>query len=119
MIRAATTFARVQRPILAQCSPVQIAVRDLATGTVKWFDSKKGFGFITPADDSETGGDVFVHHTAINRDGYRFLEEQIAVTFDVETDNDGRVRAANVSDGEGNPFPGTLTAQHLTTSSIL
>jgi len=49
-------------------------------GTVKWFDSTKGFGFITPDDGSK---DVFAHHTAIQGDGYKSLTENQQVTFDV------------------------------------
>ncbi len=51
----------------------------MATGTVKWFNSEKGFGFI-----SQTGGqDVFVHHSAIEMGGYRTLEEGQQVEFEV------------------------------------
>ncbi|MGZ5289980.1 MAG: cold-shock protein [Actinomycetota bacterium] len=51
----------------------------MATGTVKWFSSEKGFGFITPTD----GPDVFVHFSAIEGEGYRNLEEGQAVEFEV------------------------------------
>ena len=52
----------------------------MATGTVKWFNAEKGFGFIA----QEGGGpDVFVHYSAINATGYGSLEENQAVTFDV------------------------------------
>ena len=51
----------------------------MATGTVKWFSSEKGFGFITQTD----GPDVFVHFSAIEGEGYRNLEEGQAVEFEV------------------------------------
>ena len=53
----------------------------MATGTVKWFNESKGFGFITPADGSK---DVFVHFSAITGDGFRTLSEGQQVTFEVE-----------------------------------
>jgi CspA family cold shock protein len=53
----------------------------MATGTVKWFNESKGFGFITPADGTK---DVFVHFSAIASDGFRTLAEGQEVTFDVE-----------------------------------
>jgi CspA family cold shock protein len=52
----------------------------MATGKVKWFDPTKGFGFIAPDDGSK---DVFAHHTAIVGDGYKSLQEDQAVTYDV------------------------------------
>ena len=51
----------------------------MKTGTVKWFDSAKGFGFIT----SDEGNDVFVHFSAIVADGFKTLEEGQKVNFDV------------------------------------
>lgn len=53
----------------------------MATGTVKWFNDSKGFGFIAPEDGSD---DVFVHFSAITADGFRTLTEGQAVTFEVE-----------------------------------
>lgn len=64
----------------------------MANGIVKWFNDKKGFGFI----EMEDGGDIFVHHTAINMTGFRTLEEGDRVTFDVEQSDRGPA-AKNVS----------------------
>ena len=52
----------------------------MARGKVKWFSNQKGYGFITP----ESGKDVFVHHSAIQADGYRTLEEGQEVEFEIE-----------------------------------
>jgi cold shock protein len=65
----------------------------MATGTVKWFNNSKGFGFITPDDGS---ADVFVHFSAIASEGFRTLEEGQAVTYDVETGPKGP-QASNVT----------------------
>jgi cold shock protein len=64
----------------------------VATGTVKWFSSEKGFGFITPEDGS---ADVFVHFSAIAGDGYRNLEEAQKVEYDVSQGQKGP-QASNV-----------------------
>jgi CspA family cold shock protein len=64
----------------------------LATGTVKWFSDAKGFGFISPDDQSK---DLFVHHSAIVSRGYRSLAERAKVSYDVEA-GQKRPRAANV-----------------------
>lgn len=53
----------------------------MAQGTVKWFNEKKGFGFIT---DEESGKDVFVHFSGINQDGFKTLAEGENVSFDIE-----------------------------------
>jgi len=63
----------------------------MATGTVKWFNDSKGFGFITP----ENGDDVFVHHTAIQAEGFKSLSEGDQVEFDIEEGEKGS-KAANV-----------------------
>ena len=52
----------------------------MATGTVKWFNAEKGFGFIAPDDG---GADVFAHYSAISSSGYRSLDENQKVEFDV------------------------------------
>ncbi|MCK5721562.1 MAG: cold-shock protein [Gammaproteobacteria bacterium] len=53
----------------------------MATGTVKWFNDSKGFGFISPEDGS---ADVFVHFSAVQGDGFRSLAEGQAVSYEVE-----------------------------------
>jgi len=60
-------------------------------GRVKWFDEKKGYGFI----EKEKGGDVFVHYTAIQDSGFKTLYEGQRVSFDIENGQKGLV-AANV-----------------------
>jgi cold shock protein len=64
----------------------------MPTGTVKWFNPEKGFGFITPDDGSK---DLFVHQTAIGGGGFRSLNEGDKVSYDAE-DSDKGPRAANV-----------------------
>jgi cold shock protein len=64
----------------------------MAKGTVKWFNASKGFGFIAKED----GGDVFVHYTAIQDEGFKSLSEGQAVSFDIEDSPKGP-KAANVT----------------------
>jgi CspA family cold shock protein len=68
----------------------------MSSGTVKWFNPEKGFGFITNDDGSD---DVFVHFSAIQGDGYKSLNEGARVTFDTEPDpkDSRKFRAINVS----------------------
>ena len=65
----------------------------MPTGTVKWFSDEKGFGFITPDDQSS---DLFVHHSDINAEGFKTLAEGAKVTFDAEQGDKGH-KAANVT----------------------
>jgi len=64
----------------------------MANGTVKWFNDRKGFGFIEQQD----GSDVFVHHSGINATGFKSLTEGDEVTFDVENGQKG-LAAVNVT----------------------
>lgn len=68
----------------------------MTTGTVKWFNESKGFGFISPSDGSK---DVFVHFSAIQGDGFKTLAEGQSVSFDVEDGPKGP-QATNVR-GDG------------------
>ncbi len=65
------------------------------SGTVKWFNAQKGFGFIT---NDNGGEDVFVHFSAIVSNGYKTLEEGQKVTFDIEKDpkDSRKIKASNV-----------------------
>ena len=65
----------------------------MAQGTVKWFNSEKGFGFIAPDDG---GKDLFVHHTSIQTRGFRTLDEGQQVEFEVEQGDMG-LQAVNVT----------------------
>ncbi|KMW58319.1 Cold shock protein CspC [Candidatus Rhodobacter oscarellae] len=66
----------------------------MANGTVKWFNTTKGFGFIAP----DTGGkDVFVHISAVERAGLTGLADDQKVTFDIESGRDGRESASNIA----------------------
>ena len=64
----------------------------MATGTVKWFNAEKGFGFIAPDDGS---ADVFAHYSAISSNGYRSLDENAKVEYETQQGPKG-LQAANV-----------------------
>ncbi len=64
----------------------------MATGTVKWFNSEKGYGFIAPDDGS---ADVFAHYSAIQGNGYRSLEENAKVEYETQQGQKG-LQAANI-----------------------
>ena len=66
----------------------------MANGTVKWFNSTKGFGFIQPDNDNK---DVFLHISAVERAGISRIEDGQKVTFDIESGRDGRESATNLA----------------------
>jgi len=66
----------------------------MANGTVKWFNTTKGFGFIQPEQGSR---DVFLHISAVESAGINRLDDGQAVTFDIETGRDGRESANNLA----------------------
>jgi CspA family cold shock protein len=70
---------------------VRLVMAERVSGTVKWFNDSKGFGFI----EQEGGGDVFVHHSAIQADGFKSLKEGQAVTMEVTQGQKG-AQAENV-----------------------
>lgn len=65
----------------------------MATGTVKWFNAQKGFGFIAP---DEGGKDVFVHITAVRAAGLEGLKDNQKVSYDLQSGRDGRASAGNL-----------------------
>jgi CspA family cold shock protein len=70
--------------------------QDMATGTVKWFNDAKGFGFVTPEDG---GKDLFAHFSAIQGSGFKTLKEGQRVSFDVVSGPKG-LQAANIREAE-------------------
>lgn len=66
----------------------------MPTGTVKWFNTTKGFGFIAPDDG---GKDVFVHISAVERSGLQGLNENQKVSYELRDGRDGRVMASDIS----------------------
>ena len=74
------------------------------TGRVKWFDSQKGFGFITPSQDSGRTGDIFVHQSNIvSATGYRTLAEEMEVSFFARPDKAAKEQAYEVTAVDGSP----------------
>merc|ERR1711977_465294 len=88
------------------CSAEEVAA---ISGKVKWFDVKKGFGFISPDDGSS---DVFVHQTEIHAPGFRSLLDGEDVEYKVEVTDDGRVRATDVTGPQGDYVKGAPKPQN-------
>ncbi|XP_059458255.1 glycine-rich protein 2 [Corylus avellana] len=74
------------------------------SGTVKWFNDQKGFGFITPDDG---GDDLFVHQSSIRAEGFRSLGEGEAVEYQIESGSDGRTKAVDVTGPGGADVQGS------------
>jgi cold shock protein len=89
--RACEVQARSGRPARIPATNAKEAPT-MATGTVKWFNDAKGFGFITPDDGSE---DLFAHFSAINMQGFKTLKEGQKVSFDVVQGPKGK-QASNI-----------------------
>uniref|UniRef100_A0A7S2I025 CSD domain-containing protein n=1 Tax=Helicotheca tamesis TaxID=374047 RepID=A0A7S2I025_9STRA len=76
-------------------------------GTVKWFSNKKGYGFLTPNEGSPVDvEDVFVHQSSIHSEGYRSLDQGWVVEFTIGHDEDGKMKAENVTSVGGGPCTG-------------
>ena len=82
-----------QAAALPRAAPL-IGDTDMPNGTVKWFNTTKGYGFIAPEDG---GKDVFVHISAVERSGLTGLADDQKVTYDLATGRDGRARAENLT----------------------
>ena len=83
------------------------ANQEITIGTVKWFDSTKGYGFIEIKDSNkDSNNDVFVHQSDVHAQGFRSLGEGEVVEFTVEDQQDGRKQAKNVTGPQGSYVKG-------------
>jgi CspA family cold shock protein len=80
----------------------------MTTGTVKFFNESKGYGFIAPDGG---GNDAFVHVTAVERAGMRSLRENQRISYDIEQDNRGKMSAVNLKNAEESTQPKASEAQ--------
>ena len=74
----------------------------MTTGTVKFFNEHKGYGFIQP---DQGGNDAFVHITAVERSGMRTLRQNQRISYDLQQDNRGKMSAVNLKDAEESTQP--------------
>jgi CspA family cold shock protein len=83
--------------ISGRCLETQKGDASMPQGTVKWFNPTKGYGFIAPDNG---GKDVFVHISAVQKAGFRTLNEGQKLSFDIEAQQNGRNAAVNLAQGE-------------------
>jgi CspA family cold shock protein len=83
----------------------------MTTGTVKFFNESKGYGFIAPDGG---GNDAFVHITAVERAGMHSLRENQRISYDIEQDNRGKMSAVNLKNAEESTQPEASEAQPAT-----
>merc|ERR550539_276490 len=102
MISAIRASRRVTVGTLASRFAYFSTDRNGMSGVVKWFDAKKGFGFIVPDDGS---ADVFVHYSVVHANGFKSLADGEQVEFDIVDSGDGKIKATNVTG------PGGATVQ--------
>jgi len=86
-----------------------MAASEIIVGTCKWFNSQKGFGFLTPSNGGE---DVFVHQSVIHANGFRSLAENEPVEFQIVTEESGRSKAINVTGPGGAVVQGAPRPNH-------
>ena len=102
-------------PVRHNAMLTRLAMADIQKGTVKWFDSTKGFGFIAPDNEDP---DVFVHQTSIQTEGYRSLAQGEAVEFQLHEEN-GRTKAIHVTGPDGADVQGAPFAPRLDFKSYM
>jgi CspA family cold shock protein len=81
------------RPLTERRGETNKGVRRMATGTVKWFNTTKGYGFIAPDDG---GKDIFVHISAVERAGLKSLNDNQKIAYELQSGRDGRSSASDL-----------------------